>query len=91
MSYCNIVVSKEPGKCLGVSADYIEDLTDLRDINVDTKLPVKEKLRSFAKQSNNLYIHRVGNYVVKVSFQKEGPTINDKMEEYIRRLAEVYI
>ena len=69
----------------------IKDLTDLRDINVDTKLPVKEKLRAFAEQSNNLYIHRVGNYVVKVSFQKEGSTINDKMEEYIRRLAEVYI
>lgn len=69
----------------------IEDLTDLKDINIDTKLPVKEKLRSFAKQSSNLYIHRVGNFVVKVSFQKEGSTINDKMEEYIRRLAEVYI
>ena len=69
----------------------IEDLTDLKDINIDTKLPVKEKLRSFAEQSSNLYIHRVGNFVVKVSFQKEGLTINDKMKEYIRRLTEVYI
>ena len=69
----------------------IEDLTDLKDINIDTKLPVKEKLRSFAEQSSNLYIHRVGNFVVKVSFQKGGPTINDKMKEYIRRLTEVYI
>ena len=69
----------------------IKDLTDLKDINIDTKLPVKEKLRSFAEQSSNLYIHRVGNFVVKVSFQKEGPTINDKMKEYIRRLTEVYI
>lgn len=69
----------------------IEDLTDLKDINIDTKLPVKEKLRSFAEQSSNLYIHRVGNFVVKVSFQKEGPTINDKMKEYIRRLTEIYI
>ena len=69
----------------------IDDLTDLKDINIDTKLPVKEKLKFFAEQSSNLYIHRVGNFVVKVSFQKEGPTINDKMKEYIRRLAEVYI
>ena len=58
----------------------IKDLTDLKDINIDTKLPVNEKLRSFAEQSSNLYIHRVGNFVVKVSFQKEGSTINDKME-----------
>ena len=69
----------------------IEELTDLRDISVDTKLPVEEKLRSFAEQTNNLYIHRFGNCVVKVTFQKDGPTINDKMEEYIRRLAEIHI
>lgn len=69
----------------------IEELTDLRDISVDTKLPVEEKLRSFAKQTNNLYIYRFGDYVVKVRFQKDGPTINDKMEEYIRRLAEIHI
>ena len=43
----------------------IEDLTDLRDIQIDTKLPVEEKLRLFAEQTNNLYIHRIGDYVVK--------------------------
>lgn len=69
----------------------IEDLTDIRDISIDTKLPVEEKLRSFARQTNNLYIHRFGNYIVKVRFQKDGPTINDKMEEYVRRLAEIHI
>ena len=69
----------------------IEDLTDLRDISVDTKLPVLEKVRSFAEQTNNLYIHRVGDYVVKVRFQKDGPTIDDKMEEYLRRFVEIHI
>lgn len=69
----------------------IEDLTDIRDISIDTKLPVLEKVRSFAKQTNNLYIHRVGDYVVKVRFQKDGPTIDDKMEEYLRRLVEIHI
>lgn len=69
----------------------IEDVTDLRDISVDTKLPVLEKVRSFAEQTNNLYIHRVGDYVVKVRFQKDGPTIDDKMEEYLRRLVEIHI
>ena len=69
----------------------IEDVTDLRDISVDTKLPVLEKVRSFAEQTNNLYIHRVGDYVVKVRFQKDGSTIDDKMEEYLRRLVEIHI
>lgn len=69
----------------------IDTLTDLRDIEIDTKAPVKKKLSAFAEQTNNVYINRVGNFVVKVTFQKSGPTINDKMEEYIRRLCEVYV
>ena len=65
----------------------IDTLTDLRDIKLDTKLPVEEKLASFAGQTNNIYVHRVGDYVVKVTFQKEGPDIGDKMQEYLRHLA----
>ncbi len=70
---------------------HIETLTDLRDIVIDTKLPVEKKLLSFAKQTKNIYVHRIGNYVVKVRFQKEGPSIDDKMEEYLRHLAEIHI
>lgn len=69
----------------------INTLTDIRDINIDTKLPVEEKLAAFAKQTNNIYVHRMGDYVVKVKFQKEGPNIDDKMEEYLRHLAEIHI
>ena len=69
----------------------INTLTDIRDIKIDTRLPVERKLALFAEQTNNLFLHRIGDYVVKVSFQKEGPTIDDKMEEYLRHLAEIYI
>lgn len=69
----------------------INTLTDIRDIRIDTKLPVERKLALFAEQTNNLFIHRIGDYVVKVRFQKEGPTIDDKMEEYLRHLAEIHI
>lgn len=69
----------------------INTLTDIRDIDINTKLPVEEKLAAFAKQTNNIYVHRMGDYVVKVKFQKEGPNIDDKMEEYLRHLAEIHI
>ena len=69
----------------------INTLTDIRDIKIDTKLPVEKKMALFAKQTNNLFVHRIGDYVVKVRFQKEGPTIDDKMEEYLRHLAEIHI
>lgn len=69
----------------------ISTLTDIRDIKINTKLPVEEKLASFAGQTKNIYVHRIGDYVVKVRFQKEGPGIEDKMEEYLRHLAEIHI
>ena len=32
----------------------INTLTDIQDIKIDTKLPVEEKLASFAGQTNNI-------------------------------------
>jgi hypothetical protein len=69
----------------------IDTLTDIRNIHIDTKLPVEKKLALFAEQTNNIYVHRIGDYVVKVRFQKEGPDIDDKMEEYLRHLAQIHI
>ncbi|EOT24401.1 hypothetical protein C805_02613 [Eubacterium sp. 14-2] len=69
----------------------INTLTDIRDVKIDTKLPVEKKLALFVEQTNNLFVHRIGDYVVKVRFQREGPTIDDKMKEYIRHLAEIHI
>lgn len=69
----------------------IDTLTDLRDIVIDTKLPVEKKLVSFAKQTNNVYVHRIGDYVIKVRFQEEGPGIDEKIEEYLKYLAEIHI
>lgn len=88
----------------GISAEKLEEmasvdvrtvdistLTDLRDIVIDTKAPVGKKLESFAAQTDNVYVNRIGDYVIKVRYQKNGPTIDEKMEEYIRRLSEIYI
>ena len=61
----------------------ISTLTDLRDIEIDTSLPVEKK--------NNVYVNRIGDYVVKVRFQKDGASIDDKMAEYLQRLSEIHI
>ncbi len=66
-----------------------EDLTDLNDIIIDTSKSVPEKLRQFAEQTDNLFVNRVGKYVVKVSYADTDVTINDKMKKYIARLAEI--
>ncbi|MDE6604183.1 MAG: hypothetical protein K2K90_18945 [Lachnospiraceae bacterium] len=69
----------------------ISTLTDLRDIEIDTSLPVPQKLDAFARQANNVYVNRIGEYVVKVRFQKNGASIDDKMAEYLQRLSEIHI
>ena len=66
-------------------------LTDLRDIAIDTFLPVEKKLDAFARQTNNVYVNRIGDYIVKVRFQEGGPSIDDRMAEYLQRLSEVHI
>lgn len=66
-------------------------LTDLRDIMIDPKLPVQEKQAFFAGQTKNVYVHRIGDFVVKVTYQNEGPGIDDKIEEYLRHLAETHV
>ena len=69
----------------------INTLTDIRNIHIDTELSVEKKLALFVEQTNNIYVHRIGDYVVKVRFQKEGPDIDDKMKEYLQHLAEIHI
>lgn len=69
----------------------ISTLTDLRNIEIDTSLSVPQKLDAFARQANNIYVNRIGEYVVKVRFQKSGASIDEKMAEYLQRLSEIHI
>ena len=68
----------------------INSLTDLRDIKIDISAPVKEKLALFAEQASNIYLNRIGDYIVKVSYQETEPGIDEKIEQYIRRMSENY-
>lgn len=69
----------------------INELTDLREIEIDSSQPVEKKLAAFAGQTKNVYVNRIGDYVVKVRFQESGATIDDKMAEYLRRMSEIYL
>ena len=69
----------------------IDSLVDLRDIRIDTNMSVEKRVGSFINQSKNPYIHRIGDYVVKVTFQKDGASLEERMEEYLNHLTEIYI
>ncbi len=76
---------------LDIKEADISMLADIRDIETDATAPVDEKLALFARQTPNIYVHKAGNYIIKVSYQESGPSIDDKMEEYISRMQGAYL
>ncbi len=61
-----------------------ETLRDIRDVNVNTALPKRERILDFISQIGNPYCYRHGKYVVKVSFTDTDVTLEDRMLSYIR-------
>ena len=59
-------------------------LRDIRDVEVNTALPKKERILDFVRQIGNPYCYRHGKYVVKVSFIDTDVTLEDRMLAYIR-------
>jgi len=67
----------------------IEKLTDLRDIVIDTSKSVNYKLNQVAAQTDNLYINRFDDYIVKVTYADTNQTIDDRMRSHVSHLAEI--
>ena len=61
-----------------------DTLRDIRDVEVNTALPKKERILDFIRQIGNPYCYRHGKYVVKVSFTDTDVTLEDRMLSYIR-------
>jgi len=61
-----------------------ETLRDIRDVEVRTELPKKERILDFVHQIGNPYCYRHGKYVVKVSFTDTDVTLEERMLSYIR-------
>lgn len=61
-----------------------DTLRDIRDVEVNTSLPKKERMLDFIRQIGNPYCYRHGKYVVKVSFTDTAVTLEDRMLSYIR-------
>ena len=51
-------------------------LRDIRDVEVNTALPKRERILDFIRQIGNPYCYRHGKYVVKVSFTDTDVTLD---------------
>lgn len=61
----------------------LDDLVDIRDVQVDRSLPTEERIRSFVEQIKDPYCFRVGNVKVKVSYAKRDETLDDSFSTMI--------
>ena len=63
-----------------------KELVERQSVKVDMNLPREERIKQYIKQIKNPYCYLDGDVVVKVSFQEEGVTLEQRLEAYIRSL-----
>lgn len=63
-----------------------KELVERQSVKVDMSLPREERIKQYIKQIKNPYCYLDGDVVVKVSFQEEGVTLEQRLEAYIRSL-----
>lgn len=63
-----------------------ESLVDIREVQIDGKLPRERRFEDFLRQIKNPYCYRCGKIVVKVSFSDTDVTLEDRLEHYLATL-----
>lgn len=63
-----------------------KSLVDIREIQIDGKLPRKQRFEDFLRQIKNPYCYRCGKIVVKVGFSDTDATLEDRLEHYLATL-----
>ena len=65
-----------------------DELVDISEIEIDTKQSVRKRVKEYVERVHNPYLVRVGEYVVKIGYSDCKETLNDRMKQYISKIAE---
>ena len=65
-----------------------DELVDISEIEIDTKQSVQKRVKEYVEQVHNPYLVRVGEYVVKIGYSDCEEPLNDRMKQYISKIAE---
>ena len=66
-----------------------DTLADISRIEIDMKKPVPARVDEYVRKVGNPFLVRVGDYVVKIGYSGNSGTLNDRMKQYIRKVAEI--
>lgn len=64
-------------------------LVDISGIEIDMKKPVPARVEDYVRKVGNPFLVRVGEYVVKIGYSDQAGTLNDRMKQYARKVAEI--
>lgn len=65
-----------------------EELVDIREVNINSKLQQTRRVQDFVSQIKNPYCYKYGKYIVKIGFEDTDVTITDRLRELILKTAE---
>ncbi len=67
----------------------LDNLADISKIKLDMKKSVSARVEEYVQKVGNPFLVRVGDYVVKIGYSDCEETLNDRMKQYIRKIAEI--
>ena len=66
-----------------------DTLADIGRIEIDMKKPVPARVDDYVRKVGNPFLVKVGDYVVKIGYSGNSGTLNGRMKQYIRKVAEI--
>ena len=61
-----------------------ETLKDIRDVKIREDVDLEERKKEYLRQIGNPYLFCCGDMTVHVSYAKEGPSLEECIEEYLK-------
>lgn len=66
-----------------------EQLVDIQDVEIDEKKTVKTRIHYYIEKLHNPYFMKVGDYVVKVSYQESGEELDERVLAYVSQMTKI--
>lgn len=65
------------------SEKNLSELVDIRDVVIDKKLTLEDRVKSYVEQIKDPYCFKVGDVVVRVSYAGKDKTLTDSFTSMI--------
>lgn len=76
-------------KQIDIRSAMPDTLADISKIEIDMKKPISSRVEDYLQKVGNPFLVRVGEYVVKIGYSDCEETLNDRMKQYINKVAEI--